>query len=126
MQRVNEWYSKCASLCSRVFLHTYRQELRARFLDKPWLDVLSKGDLLQEQFQQADDAASASPQAILSSGHDTDVSTAVEWALAVPDALRVSSLTGEGVEELRAALEAMALDWTMRQEVEEAAAQDSA
>ena len=60
-----------------------RGELRRRFAGKPWLDVFSKADLLEEEFDAAedllaarlDDAASAvadSSQPATSSAHDSN------------------------------------------------------
>lgn len=109
-----------------------REELQQRFAGKPWLDVLSKADLLEEELDEADRqlqqhveaqhaAAAAAPTAAAaqtaaasqcsgaaalppSTPLHQQVSTAVGFAAAVPRALRVSSTSGVGIEDLKAAM----------------------
>lgn len=116
-----------------------RQQLRRMFPDKPWLDVFSKADLLEEEFDEAqqrlqayESAATASPSAAgdtsssssaSSSGENGSIgaslgaggsdaagtagaagdvaASAVDVAVLLPKAVRVSSLTGSGMEELK-------------------------
>jgi nucleolar GTP-binding protein len=87
-----------------------RDELRARFPGKPWLDVLSKADLLEEEFDEADALAAVAGGAAgapafgrgkSAGGADAD---AVAFAAAAHGALRVSSLTGGGIEGLKDAM----------------------
>lgn len=83
-----------------------RQELRDRFPAKPWIDVLSKADLLQQVQQQAQqrqrDADSSSEAAPGSrSSSDSSVQTAEQYAVALKDAVWVSSVTEEGLQQLQ-------------------------
>lgn len=151
---------KCTLPCPLApAFNSDREDLRARFLGKPWLDVLSKADMLEEELdaaeelvaQQAqqggDTAAEAAPAAAQeqqhaavaggddgtssSSGSSSSsescaapaagagagaasatapglaVRTAVDFAAALPDALRVSSLTGDGIEALKGSMLSM-------------------
>ena len=80
-----------------------RDELRQRFPGKPWVDVLSKADLLQEEFDAADGLLEAASQ----QQHERQqvaVGDAVQFAAALPTALRVSSSSGEGVDALKLAM----------------------
>lgn len=93
-----------------------REELRARFPTKPWLDVLSKADLLEEEIDEANDlmAARQAQQEGSSAGavepcfapdaQPNVAADAIQFVAALPGALRVSSLTGSGVDELKAAM----------------------
>jgi nucleolar GTP-binding protein len=80
-----------------------REELLQRFPDKPWIDVFSKADVLQEQLSQADALLQqgVSSQDILSKGNTARDLNASELACLIPDACRVSSLTGDGIDELK-------------------------
>ncbi|KAL4523298.1 hypothetical protein Ndes2526A_g07996 [Nannochloris sp. 'desiccata'] len=82
-----------------------RTELRERFEGKPWLDVLSKADLLEEEFDEADDINSAKINSNITrestSGVNIVVHDAIDFAAAVPAAQRVSSLTGNGIDLLK-------------------------
>lgn len=82
--------------------------------------MLSKADLLQAPLAEADRLAGGGRSASASApaSESAPVSTAVDWLLAVPDALRVSSVSGSGVEELRAALEGLAEAWLAAHRVE--------
>lgn len=86
-----------------------RQELKQRFPDKPWVDVLSKADVLQDVWREAaalqqqqqqqdegqeDVAAAAQAEQLVVQG-------AVQFAAALPDAVRVSSVTEEGFRQLQ-------------------------
>ena len=77
-----------------------REQLRADFPDKPWLDVLSKADLVRELEGDADVVSEGA------SGHVVGLTplaaemTAMASA-ACPDALRVSAVTNEGIDVLR-------------------------
>lgn len=84
-----------------------RAELKQRFPDKPWVDVLSKADLLQEVW---DGAAAArheqqhqqQQQGLGPAGEDGGgVQGAVQFAAALQDAVRVSSVTEEGFGQLQ-------------------------
>jgi hypothetical protein len=97
-----------------------RRELRARFPAKPWIDVLSKADLLQEvwqevqqQQQQQHSEVGSSSGSSSSSGEnggksaaaaDDDVQDAVQFAAALADAVRVSSVTEQGLGQLQEGL----------------------
>lgn len=84
-----------------------RKELKQRFPDKPWVDVLSKADLLQgvwdqvqqqqEEVQQQRDQQSS----VAAAAETGDVQTAVQFAAALPDAIRVSSVTEQGFGQLQ-------------------------
>jgi len=85
-----------------------RCELRRRFSDKPWVDVISKTDLLTELLAEADAmppleaAAGADAVAV-----DALVGSPLELARALPGAQRVSSVTGGGIEALQDSVLAM-------------------
>lgn len=99
--------------------HYRRQELRQRFPAKPWVDVLSKADLLEEEFDEADRQMAAGQVAQQGQQHvettaaggslppllpQQEVGSAVRYAAALPSALRVSSTRGEGVDALKEAM----------------------
>lgn len=86
-----------------------RQELKQRFPNKPWIDVLSKEDLLQDVWQEAA-AIRQQHQQQQGGGQDGggdggdvagSVQTAVQFAAALGDAVRVSSVTEEGFRQLQ-------------------------
>jgi GTP1/Obg family GTP-binding protein len=81
-----------------------RHELKQRFPDKPWVDVLSKADLLQDVWQEAG-AAQQQQQQQQQQGQKAeavmDVQDAVQFAAALPDAVRVSSVTEAGFTQLQ-------------------------
>ncbi|GLC36316.1 hypothetical protein PLESTB_000774700 [Pleodorina starrii] len=113
-----------------------RQEVRARFPDRPWIDVLSKADMLQDVFAAADDlstrgrpdaaaaaeatkatttaTAVAQPagaggrsgegQAGEEAGEGVGALSAVEVAARMPTAVRISSLTHDGIPQLQLAI----------------------
>lgn len=98
-----------------------REELRQRFPGKPWVDVLSKADLLEEELDAADQLLGAAGAAGThtqqqqqvqqqqqgqqpASQQQPPVSDAVQFAAALPAALRVSSTSGEGVDALKLAM----------------------
>ena len=77
-----------------------REKLRADFPDKPWLDVLSKADLVRELEGDREMMSHGG------SGHVVGLTPlAAEMAAlasaACPDALRVSAVTNEGIDMLR-------------------------
>ncbi len=80
-----------------------RKELRERFEGKPWLDVLSKADLLEEEFGEADDRNIAKNSSNTNNENVEVgvVNDAIDFAAAVPLAQRVSSLTGHGIDTLK-------------------------
>jgi hypothetical protein len=93
-----------------------RDELKRRFPTKPWVDVLSKADLLEEEFDEADrqqaqhaqqdgvvqqEGASTAQQ---QSQQHQEVRSAVQFAAVLPGALRVSSTSGAGIDELKGAM----------------------
>jgi nucleolar GTP-binding protein len=77
-----------------------RQELVGAFggRGRPWVDVLSKADLV------AGDLAAADGRAAAGGPPPSTVETAADLAAALPGAVRVCTLTGSGVEELQAAI----------------------
>ncbi|KAF6264314.1 P-loop containing nucleoside triphosphate hydrolase protein [Scenedesmus sp. NREL 46B-D3] len=92
-----------------------RRELRARFPSKPWLDVLSKADLLQDEWQQVEQqqqdssaGSSSSSCGEVVAGTATaaaaDVQDAVHFAAVLPNAVRVSSVTEQGLVQLQEGL----------------------
>eukprot|EP00882_Tetradesmus_deserticola_P030021 GHRQ01033675.1.p1 GENE.GHRQ01033675.1~~GHRQ01033675.1.p1 ORF type:complete len:159 (+),score=91.91 GHRQ01033675.1:371-847(+) len=91
-----------------------RRELRARFPAKPWLDVLSKSDLLQDVWQLAEqqqqqphpNSSSSSGAGVLggAAAAAADVQDAVQFAAALPGAVRVSSVTEQGLVQLQEGL----------------------
>lgn len=91
-----------------------RAELKRRFPTKPWIDVLSKADMLGSEFKLADerlvkDAMNGNRQEEV-----VDVvRSAVDFASSVPDAVRVSSLTGEGIDLLKDTMMRMLSDHDM-------------
>lgn len=83
-----------------------RRELRARFPAKPWIDVLSKADLLQEVWQEVEQQrqhsnSSSESAATAGAAAAVDVQDAVQFAAAITDAVRVSSVTEQGLGELQ-------------------------
>ncbi|KAG2422991.1 hypothetical protein HXX76_015662 [Chlamydomonas incerta] len=92
-----------------------RSELRARFPEKPWIDVLSKSDMLEDVLAEADElirqrgaaaeqstsaaAAAAAPAAPAAAG--AEALTPAELAARLPGALRISSLTHDGIPQLQ-------------------------
>jgi len=108
-----------------------RSYLKERFQEKPWIDVFSKSDLLEEELDEADSLIDRHRQKKLQQQHSTfalgeerdicvtrgpDVEGPVAFAAAVADAQRVSSLTGNGVEELKAAMLRMLEQHELRSE----------
>ena len=103
-------------LCCSCLHCRCREELRQRFAGKPWVDVLSKADLLEEELDAADQllaaagAAGAPGQQQQQQGQQPasqqqpPVCDAVQFAAALPAALRVSSMSGEGVDALKLAM----------------------
>mmetsp|Transcript_12095 Transcript_12095/g.33988 ORF Transcript_12095/g.33988 Transcript_12095/m.33988 type:complete len:462 (-) Transcript_12095:356-1741(-) len=84
-----------------------RCELKERFPSKPWVDVVSKEDLLQELLRQAD--ASPLPTGGGSPSEEEDVQSPLDLArhLAQSGAIRVSSETGHGIDALQSSLLAL-------------------
>eukprot|EP00879_Flechtneria_rotunda_P031545 GHRR01034468.1.p1 GENE.GHRR01034468.1~~GHRR01034468.1.p1 ORF type:complete len:187 (+),score=108.74 GHRR01034468.1:146-706(+) len=113
-----------------------RQGLKSRFPDKPWVDVLSKADLLQEVWQQVDQQKQQEPQDQQQQQEEVDqqqqhqavwqqhskmegggsssnrqqhaelnnprvVQDAVQFAAALDTAVRLSSVTQQGLQELQ-------------------------
>jgi GTPase Era involved in 16S rRNA processing len=87
-----------------------RQELKDRFPHKPWVDVLSKADLLEDVWQEAAAVQQQQEQQEQQEQgrgdgegiHDSEeVQTAVQFAAALPEAVKVSSLTEEGFRQLQ-------------------------
>jgi tRNA U34 5-carboxymethylaminomethyl modifying GTPase MnmE/TrmE len=85
-----------------------RAELRARFPSKPWLDVFSKSDLLEDAFAAADaliagggGGGAVGGEAAVAGG---EPATAAEFAARLPGALRVSSVTEDGILGLQEAV----------------------
>lgn len=77
-----------------------RQELKQRFPDKPWIDVLSKADLLEDVWQQTKQQQQQS-EGCIGQQSTVEVQTAVEFAAALPWAVRVSSVTEDGFGRLQ-------------------------
>lgn len=98
-----------------------RQELKQRFPGKPWVDVLSKADLLEDVWQAAAAAAGAAglqpqpdqqpdQQQQVQAGQEeavAEVQDAVQFAAALPHAVRVSSVTEAGFRQLQEELVAL-------------------
>lgn len=83
-----------------------REQLRHKFSEKSWIDVFSKADLLADEFAAADSSTAASSSAAETGdgdGHDTVVD-AVDFVVKLQTAVRVSSLTEEGISGLQAAV----------------------
>jgi nucleolar GTP-binding protein len=78
-----------------------REELRERFQGKPWLDVLSKADLLEEEFDEADNRNKINDNTNAENNNNVVINDAIDFAAAVPAAQRVSSLTGNGIDKLK-------------------------
>lgn len=78
-----------------------RRELRERFPGKLWLDVFSKADLLDVEFSEADDRIA---EQNCSTEESSTVENAVQFATSLSKALRVSSMSGDGVDELKEAM----------------------
>lgn len=86
-----------------------REELLQRFPTKPWVDVFSKADVLQEQLSRADvllqeGASESILREVVEHGRDLE---AAELACLIPQASRVSSLTGDGIDDLKEHMIAM-------------------
>lgn len=84
-----------------------REELQQRFPAKPWVDVLSKADLLGDEFDAADQVLQAAGPASQQQHEQQPrlaVGNAVQFAAALPAALRVSSTSGEGLDALKGAM----------------------
>ena len=86
-----------------------REELLQRFPNKPWVDVFSKADVLQEQLSRADvllqeGASERILREVVEHGRDLE---AAELACLIPQASRVSSLTGDGIDDLKEHMIAM-------------------
>jgi GTPase Era involved in 16S rRNA processing len=81
-----------------------RAELRARFPGKAWVDVLSKADLLQPVFEEADALAAGGRRFPAQTGVGP---SAAEYASALPAAVRVSSISGDGIPALKDSMLAM-------------------
>ena len=101
------------ALCACPTLPRCRDELQRRFPTKPWVDVLSKADLLEEEFDEADRQRAQQAQhtqqegatsAALHHQQQQEVGSAVQFAAALPGALRVSSTSGAGIDELKVAM----------------------
>lgn len=123
-----------------------RQELKQRFPDKPWVDVLSKTDLLGDVWQEAasqqqqqllqpqgaqDTSAAAAEAAEDEGGLEPQseaavVETAVQFAVALPEAIRVSSVTEEGFAQLQGDLMVLLSSAAAQAQLAAAAAADAA
>lgn len=98
-----------------------RAELKARFPHKPWVDVLSKADLLQDVWSSVEQQpGQQQPEQLL------EVQTAVEFAAALPAAVRVSSLTEVGLPQLQESIVLTLRSRAAQEQLEEAAAADAA
>lgn len=80
-----------------------REELLQRFPNKPWVDVFSKSDVLQEQLSRADVLIQegAYDSILKRSGRYGQHLEAAELACLIPGASRVSSMTGDGIDDLK-------------------------
>lgn len=81
-----------------------RAELRSRFPEKPWLDVLSKSDMLAEELAAADARIAAAGAGGGGDDVPAGVEDAVDYAAALPAAVRASSITRSGIPELKVAV----------------------
>lgn len=100
-----------------------REEVRARFPGKPWIDVFSKEDMLHTVLKTPSepDVSISAAQAEENNGkrdygvqeasqpEDTGVRTAPEMVARLPGALRVSSLTHNGLSQLQQSIVDMLL-----------------
>jgi nucleolar GTP-binding protein len=116
-----------------------RQELKQRFPNKPWIDVLSKEDLLQDvwqeaaairqerqQQQQQQGGGKGGGEEIVNGGTAAgSVKTAVEFAAALGDAVRVSSVTEEGFRQLQQELVVLLKSRAALEQLAAAAAADA-
>ncbi len=86
-----------------------REELLERFPEKQWIDVFSKADILEEELDRADEllAANTSIQQDINDRLGSGPFTAVDMACLLPDAARVSSITGDGTDSLKERMMAM-------------------
>jgi hypothetical protein len=92
---------------------TPRSELKARFEGKPWLDVLSKADLLEEEFDEADERLAERAEAG-GEGAGPIVCDAISFVEALPHAQRVSAVVGCGIDGLKEAMLRMLKDADLR------------
>lgn len=90
-----------------------RSDLKKKFPTKPWLDVFSKADLLEEEFDEVDERVGRGE------GEVGEVTDAIQFASALPTALRISSLTGYGIEELKSSMLEMLEQHELRVEQEQ-------
>jgi nucleolar GTP-binding protein len=103
-----------------------RCELRARFPAKPWVDVLSKADLLQDVWRQAEALQQQQAADAAGCAGPAEVQSAAGFAAALPAAVRVSSLTEEGLVHLQQRIAAMLQTQAAVQQLADAAAADAA
>jgi nucleolar GTP-binding protein len=83
-----------------------RGELKGRFEGKSWVDVFSKADLLTDVFEQAAELAITTTwKKGNGNRNEREVCSAVEYAAMLEgEAHKVSSLTGDGIDELKVAM----------------------
>jgi len=93
-----------------------RCEVKQRFPDKQWVDVLSKADLIQDILASGSALRQQLLQQQQQQGGDVDapaldavpaISSPAEIAARLPHAMCVSSLTEQGIKELQVAIVAM-------------------
>lgn len=81
-----------------------REELLTRFPEKPWIDVFSKSDILREQFIEADHLIKTGAFETIAHDIEHDKKSKLEpaeLACMIPNASRVSSMSGDGIDELK-------------------------
>ena len=90
--------------CGTSLTHQWniREELKAKFGDKGWIDVFSKADMLVKEFEKADEIVDPTAhQKLVDDETQRSELSAIDLARLIPGALRVSSLTGDGVDDLK-------------------------
>lgn len=102
-----------ACVLRAVFSRPFRQEVRQRYPEKAWVDVLSKGDLVQPildagaalraKLQAEGSQQQGSTTGAADAAGDTvpTISSAEEIVARLPHALCVSSVTSAGIKELQ-------------------------
>eukprot|EP01024_Parvocaulis_polyphysoides_P009076 TRINITY_DN12770_c1_g1_i1.p1 TRINITY_DN12770_c1_g1~~TRINITY_DN12770_c1_g1_i1.p1 ORF type:complete len:187 (+),score=35.82 TRINITY_DN12770_c1_g1_i1:48-608(+) len=78
-----------------------RQELKQKFGYKLWMDVLSKADLLEATFQEADKLLGGDDVGYYQNDDVQQIENAVEFAARLKNAQRMSSITQDGVSLLQ-------------------------
>ena len=78
-----------------------RTELRQRYAGRAWIDVLSKADMLGDVFRDADAVCAAAAAGAPASAGAARPASVVDMCRELRGALRVSSVTFEGIREMQ-------------------------